>query len=97
MLRLPSRPILRQPAALLTARMPTTDDFIPLKEDLETVYVDEDDFTESDIENMDSGLEDETPMAIDYWFGKMYLRCTIAERVLRDSSYKDAFEPVDVG
>ncbi|KAG9511546.1 hypothetical protein KCV07_g10099, partial [Aureobasidium melanogenum] len=77
--------------------MPTTDDFIPLREDPETVYVDEDDFTESDIEDMDSGSEDETPMAIDYWFGKMYLRCTIAERVLRDSSYKDAFKAADVG
>lgn len=77
--------------------MPTADDFIPLKEDPETVYVDEDDFTESDIEDINSGLEDETPLAIDYWFGKMYLRCTIAERVLRDSSYKDASEAADVG
>ncbi|KAG9513871.1 hypothetical protein KCU78_g1978, partial [Aureobasidium melanogenum] len=75
--------------------MPTADDFIPLKEDPETVYVDEDDFTESDIEDINSGLEDETPLAIDYWFGKMYLRCTIAERVLRDSSYKDASEAAD--
>ncbi|KAG9590003.1 hypothetical protein KCU77_g12186, partial [Aureobasidium melanogenum] len=75
--------------------MPTNDDFVSIRDDLGTAYVDEDDFTESNIEDMESDSEIETPMTIDYWFGKMYLRCTVAEELLHDSIYREPLDVVD--
>jgi hypothetical protein len=54
--------------------MLTNDDFISLRDDLETISMDDEDFAESNIEDMESDPEAETSMTIDYWFGKMYLR-----------------------
>jgi hypothetical protein len=36
-------------------------------------------------------------MAIDYWFGKMYLKCTVAEEVLRVPTGRESLEAADVG
>lgn len=57
--------------------------------------MDDEDFTESNIEDMESDSEVETSMAIDYWFGKMYLKCTIAEEVLREPSDTKSLESAD--
>jgi hypothetical protein len=54
-------------------------------------------FTESNIEDMESDPEVETSMAIDYWFGKMYLKCTVAEEVLRVPTGRESLEAADVG
>ena len=77
--------------------MPTNGDFISLRDDPGTISLDDEDFTESNIEDMESDPEAETSMAIDYWFGKMYLKCTIAEEILRDPIGGESFEATDVG
>ena len=59
--------------------MPTVDYFISLRDDLETISMDDENLTESNIEDMESDPEAETSMTVDYWFGKMYLGCTVAE------------------
>jgi hypothetical protein len=77
--------------------MPTNDDFISLRDDLETISMGDEDFTESNIEDMESDPEAETSMTIDYWFGKMYLRCTVAEQLLRDPIDGKSLQAADVG
>jgi hypothetical protein len=79
------------------AKMPTNDDFMSFRDNLGTISIDGEDFTESNIEDMESDPEAETSMAIDYWFGKMYLKCTIAEEVLRDPIDGKSLEAADVG
>lgn len=76
--------------------MPTNGDFISLRDDLETISMDEN-LTESNIEDMESDPEAETSMTIDYWFGKMYLKCTMAEEVLCDPIDRISLEAADVG
>ncbi|CAD0056142.1 unnamed protein product [Aureobasidium pullulans] len=75
--------------------MPTNDDFVSLRDDLETISMDDEDFAESNIEDMESDPEAETSMTIDYWFGKMYLRCTVAEQLLRDPIDGKSLEAAD--
>jgi len=77
--------------------MATNNDFIPLNDDFGTISMDDEDFTESNIEDMESDSEVEISMTIDYWFGKMYLKCTIAEEVLREPSDTKSLESADVG
>ncbi|THZ14365.1 hypothetical protein D6C89_10170 [Aureobasidium pullulans] len=57
--------------------------------------MDDEDFTESNIEDMESEPEPETSMTIDHWFGKMYLKCTVAEEVLRDPIGRKSLEAAD--
>ncbi|TIA28067.1 hypothetical protein D6C78_10921 [Aureobasidium pullulans] len=64
-------------------------------DDLETMSMDDEDFTESNIEDMESDPEAETSTTTDYWFGKMYLKCTIAEEVLREPSDTMSLESAD--
>lgn len=52
--------------------------------------MDDENFSESNTEDMESDAEAETFMTIDYWFGKMYLKSTVAEEVLRDP-----IDPID--
>lgn len=89
--------VIKSARVLLQTSMPTNRDFISIRDDLGTAFVDEDDFTESNIEDMESDLEIETPRTIDYWFGKMYLRYTVAEELLHDSIYREPLDVVDVG
>lgn len=77
--------------------MPISDDFVSLEDDLGSISMDDEDFTESNIEDMESEPEPETSMTIDYWFGKMYLKCTVAEEVLRDPIGRKSLEAADVG
>ncbi|KAH0344600.1 hypothetical protein KCU83_g8163, partial [Aureobasidium melanogenum] len=79
----------------LLASMATNNDFISLNDDSGTISMDDEDFTESNIEDMESDSEVEISMTIDYWFGKMYLKCTIAEEVLREPSDTKSLESAD--
>jgi hypothetical protein len=82
---------------LFPASMPANDNFISLRDDLETMSMDDEDFTESNIEDVESDPEAETSTTTDYWFGKMYFKCTIAEEVLREPSDTMSLESADVG
>ncbi|THX91419.1 hypothetical protein D6D08_03154 [Aureobasidium pullulans] len=75
--------------------MPISDDFVSLEDDLGSISMDDEDFTESNIEDMESEPEPETSITIDYWFGKMYLKCTVAEEVLRDPIGRKSLEAAD--
>ena len=77
--------------------MATNNYFISLNDDFGTISMDDEDFTESNIEDMESDPEAETSLTIDYWFGKMYLKCTVAEEVLRDPIGRKSLEAADVG
>jgi hypothetical protein len=76
--------------------MPTNNDFISFRDDLKTVYVDEDDFIDSNIKDMELGTETRKSMTIDYWFRKLFFRSTIAEEVLHSPAYNESLEAVDV-
>ncbi|TIA47110.1 hypothetical protein D6C77_10344 [Aureobasidium pullulans] len=74
--------------------MPTNNDFISLNDDFGNISMDDDNFTESSIEDMESDPEAETSLTIDYWFGKMYLKCTVAEEVLHTKLQQYPYEEV---
>jgi hypothetical protein len=77
--------------------MARNNDFISLSDDVGTISMDDADFTESNIEDMESDPEAETSITTDYWFGEMYLKCTVAEEVLRVSIGRKSLEAADVG
>jgi hypothetical protein len=77
--------------------MPSNNDFISLSDDFGTISMGDEDFTESNIEDIESDPEPETSTAIDYWFGKMYLQCIVAEEVLRVPIGRCSLEAADVG
>ena len=76
--------------------MPTNDGFVALEHNLDTGSVDDEDFAESNVEDMDSVSDVQCSTTIDYWFGKMYLKCTVSEGILQTLNPGDSLEEVDV-
>lgn len=76
--------------------LPINDGFVALERSLDTGSVDDEDFAGSNLEDMDSISDIECNPTVDYWFGKMYLRCTVSEDILQALNPGDSLEEVDV-
>ena len=53
-------------------------------------------FGESDVENLSSSTEQDASIPKDYWFGRKYFECVVAEIVLRHTRLYESAAGIDV-
>lgn len=76
--------------------MPAEDSFIPLHEGSENDFLTDEEFGGSNVEDLVSISDTDSDPAVDYWFGKMRLECTLAENLLCDSDSRMSSADIDV-